>query len=93
MGESRFNGRTGEWIRWLGGMVVAGIVAYFTAMGAMQKQIAIIDTREQTRWEEVQRTLQRMEANYQRVLDEWSNGVDRRTGEPLPLQRSIEGRR
>lgn len=92
MGESRFNGRTGEWIRWLGGMVVAGIVAYLTAMGAMQKQIAIIDTREQTRWEEVQRTLTRMEANYQRVLEEWSNGVDRRTGEPLPLQRSIEGR-
>jgi hypothetical protein len=30
---------------------------------------------------------------FQRVLEEWARGIDRRTGEPLPLQSYIEQRR
>jgi hypothetical protein len=91
------NGRTGEMLRFVATLGIGGMVAYYTAQGAMQKQLAIIDTREQTRWEEVQRRLGTIEASTERseqmfrdVLQDWRRGVDRRTGEPLPLQRSIE---
>lgn len=93
-GVAGLNGKTGEMLRWIASLGIGGIVAYYTAQGAMQKQLAIIDTREQTRWEEVQRRLGSIEASTQRseqlfreVLQDWSRGVDRRTGEPLPLQR------
>jgi hypothetical protein len=97
MTAGAFNGRTGEWLRWLGGLALAALVAYYTAQGAMQKELAIIDTREQTRWIELQRRLEQIEGSTQRseemfrqVLQEWSRGIDRSTGEPLPLQHSID---
>lgn len=87
------NGKTGEWVRWLLVLAFAAISAHFTA----DRKIAVVDTREEARFAETQRSLariesamQRVEGQYQRVLEEWRDGVDRRTGEPLPLQRSLE---
>ena len=91
------NGRTGDVMRWCIGLAVAGIVSYFTAQGAMQQRLSVVETTERLHYEATQRDLQdikgslfRQEDRWQRVLDEWRNGVDRRTGEPLPLQRAIE---
>lgn len=90
------NGK-GELLRWAAGMALAAIVSYYTAINTLNVRVTTIDTREQTRFEEMQRTLSRIEATllrqedqYQRILDDWRNGVDRRTGEPLPLQRTVE---
>jgi hypothetical protein len=95
MHGSQANGRTGEWLRWLGGLALAALVSYYTAQGALNEKLAVIDTREQTRWEEVQRRLGAIEAStsrneelFREVLSDWSRGIDRRTGEPLPLQRA-----
>ena len=94
------NGKTGEVMRWVIGLVVAGLVSYFTAQGAMQQRLSVVETTERLHYEATQRDLQdiksllyRQEDRWQRVLEDWRNGVDRRTGEPLPLQQSIEGRR
>lgn len=95
MSEGR-NGKA-EWLRMGVVFAVSGIVAYFTAINTLNVRVTAIDTREQTRFEEMQRTLSRIEStllrqedHYQRVLDDWRNGIDRRTGEPLPLQRRLE---
>lgn len=97
MGTGSLNGNTGKLLQWLIGLGAAAIVSYFTAQGAMNEKLATIDTREQIRWEEVQRRLSTIEASTQRneqlfreVLADWSRGIDRRTGEPLPLQRVVE---
>ncbi len=96
-GVAGLNGKTGEMLRWIASLAIGGIVAYYTAQGAMQERLAVIDTREQTRWDEVQRRLGSIEASTQRnedlfrqVLQDWARGVDRKTGEPLPLQRQFD---
>lgn len=58
---SPLNGRTGEVVRWAIGIVLAGIVAYFTALGAMQAQIAVVIERERNHYEEIVRRLDRIE--------------------------------
>lgn len=93
MGESRFNGKTGEWLRFIGGIVFAGIVGYFTAQNATNERLVKIETR----WESVVSSLARIENRMderdreerQRFSD-WLNGVNRQTLEPLPLQKAIE---
>jgi hypothetical protein len=86
------NGNTAKLLQGLVGLGAAALVSYYTAQGAMQKQLAIVDTREQTRWEEVQRRLMSIEASTERseqmfreVVQDWRRGVDRVTGEPLPV--------
>jgi len=85
--------RSHDVLRWVIVLIGSVLAAYYTAQNETSRQLAIIDTREQTRWEEVQRRLsgiedstQRSEVMFQRVLSDWVRGVDRRTGEPLPLQ-------
>jgi hypothetical protein len=97
MADSRFNGKTGEMVRYLLGVVVAVLASYYAAQNAINERLAVVETREQTRFEQNQQTLQRIERSVERIesdtrrtLDEWSRGVDRRTLEPLPLQRYIE---
>lgn len=98
MAVTSIHSKPGEFLRYLIGLAIAGIVSYFTAVSAINERLAVVDTREQTRFEENQRTLariersvERMESDYRRTINEWANGIDRRTGEPLPLQRTIEG--
>lgn len=97
------NGKTGEVLRWVVGLVVTALVAYFTAQAKTGERLAVVETR----WEEMQRRMNaiengqagmiqsqaRIEELFRSVVKEWSTGVDRRTGEPLPLQRAIESGR
>lgn len=61
MTASPFNGKTGEYVRWIIGMALAGIVAYFTALGALQAQLAVVIERERNHYDEIIRRLDRIE--------------------------------
>lgn len=87
------NGKTGEVLRWAIGLAAAAVVAYFTAQGTTNERLAVLETK----WTFIQESLKEIKANqakqdadFQRTLREWVQGVDRRTGEPLPLQRAFE---
>jgi hypothetical protein len=95
--ESRFNGRTGEWLRTLMILAVAAVVAFFAArietndrIAETNKQIAEVNGRvnvsvatEISHFEEVQRSLLRIERFMERIE---ATGADRRTGEPYAVQ-------
>lgn len=95
-----FNGKTGEVLRFIGGALTAAFLAYF----AMRERITVLETQSVERWNNLAVTLAQLkagqdriedkqdatDAEFRRILQDWSRGVDRRTGEPLPLQRSIE---
>lgn len=88
------NGRTGEFLRWVIGLVLAGLVAYFTAIGSIRERVGNIDTREQSHFDEVQRTLIRMDMNQEQRFNELKQylqfivqtGADAKTGEPYRVQ-------
>lgn len=56
--ETKWNGRTGEYLRWLIGIGVAGLAAYVTAMGAIQVEVSAIKTRQDAQFSEVLRRLE-----------------------------------
>lgn len=63
MAEGRFNGRTGEYMRWAGGLILAGLVAYLTTVGTMQTEIEKVRTTEDAHFNEILRTLQEMKVD------------------------------
>ena len=79
------NGKTGEYVRYLIGMGIAALVAYFTAQGALQERVSKVETLEQSHFEEVQRSLQRIERFMERIE---ATGADAKTGEPYRVQGS-----
>ncbi len=88
------NGRTGELVRYLIGLGLAGMVAYFTAqiqtehrLTQTDGEVANIKTLEQAHFEEVQRSLIRIERFMERIE---ATGQDRSTGEPYSLQRQSQ---
>lgn len=83
------NGRTGDMMRWAISLALAGVVAYFTAQNAANQRLTVVET--DIRW--MRTTLDKLDGRLERVIDDWSTGVNRRTGEPLPLQQSIERER
>lgn len=97
MGPSQANGKTGELLRYVIGLALAAIVAYFSGQIATNKTIAdtnervsttnghvsVIESREQSHFEEVQRSLIRIERFMERIE---ATGADRRTGEPYAAQ-------
>lgn len=87
-----FNGKTGELVRYLIGMGVAALVAYYTAqmqiehrMTSTDGDVAVIKTLEQSHFEEVQRSLTRIERAIERIE---ATGADSKTGEPYRVQGS-----
>jgi hypothetical protein len=97
MGTGSLNGKTATLLQALAGAVIAGLVAYFTAQNTTNERLTKVETQSDERWLYVQSSLTRIENNQnvdrnelRRILQDWANGIDRRTGEPLPLQRSIE---
>ncbi len=67
-----------ETLRWLIGMALAALVAYFTSMNALEKeltevkattngQIAVMKATEESHFGEVQRSLERIEAELIRL--------------------------
>lgn len=63
MRESSLNGKTGEWIRYLGGLVLAAVIAYFTAMSTINQAIAEVRTTEDAHFSEVLRRLDIMQTD------------------------------
>jgi hypothetical protein len=87
------NGKTGEFLRWVIGIIGVMLVSYYTAQNSTNERLTKIETR----WESIRESLVRIESRLDRRDEEdrqryadWLNGIDRRTGEPLPLQRAIE---
>lgn len=78
--------------------VAASLIAtYFATQSqtetAFRERLVAVETR----WDEVIRRLNTIDAKFDQqneafrdVLRDWARGVDRRTGEPLPLQRDLE---
>lgn len=98
MGESRFNGKTGEYVRDALKLALAAVIAYFTALGAIQQRVAIVETRTETREVELQRRLSGIERQAEQTLEAVqaikeaiarieATGQDRATGEPYSIQR------
>ncbi len=86
-------------LRWVATMALGGLVAYFTAQGAMQERLSVVETTERLHYDATVRTLQeikdslyRQEDRWSRALDAAGRGVDRRTNEPVLLQDAIERR-
>ncbi len=84
------NGRTGEMVRWVAGLVLAGLIAYLTAQTQIEHRmtttdgnVAGIKTLEQAHFEEVQRSLVRIERAIERIE---ATGADAKTGEPYRVQ-------
>lgn len=53
----------GEWIRWGGGLLVAALVSYFTAMGAINSEIAALKATEDSHFSEVLRRLESLQVD------------------------------
>ncbi len=51
------NGRTGEYIRWAATLALGAVVAYFTAQGAVQVELAEMKARQESQFGEVLRRL------------------------------------
>ena len=51
----------GEVARWLLGLILAAVVSYFTAMGTLQSQLAVVTERETNHYLELIRRLDRIE--------------------------------
>lgn len=49
------NGKTGEVLRWLLGMVSAALIAYFTAQSAIEQRVTAVETRQSAQYEDLQR--------------------------------------
>lgn len=54
----RYNGKTGETIRFAIGLVVAALVAYYTTTSAIQIEISAIKTKQDSQFGEVIRRLE-----------------------------------
>lgn len=93
-GEHGMNGNTGAIVRSLIGAAIAAIVAYYTAQIQTENRLTTTDGQviairqlEDAHFQEVQRSLARIERAIERIE---ANGVDRRTGEPLSIQRQFD---
>jgi hypothetical protein len=53
----RINGKTGEYLRWVLGFVVAAFVAYFTAMNTINSEIARINATQESQFGEILRRI------------------------------------
>lgn len=61
---NRFNGKTGgEWARWIGSILLAAIVAYFTAQAKSEAQYAELRERQINNFNEVLRRLDLLQAD------------------------------
>lgn len=57
----QINGRTGDMVRWIMTIIIGGVVAYFTALGTLQAQLAVVVERERNHYDEIIRRLDRIE--------------------------------
>lgn len=62
-GDGSIGKAKGEWLRYLGGLVLAAMIAYFTTLSTMEKAIGKVDERENNHFAEVLRRLDAMQAD------------------------------
>lgn len=86
-------------MRWCIGLAAAALVSYFTAMQEADRRITKVETITAERWDfvkssmlEIRDELKSQRVEIRDIVREWARGVDRQTGEPLPLQRSIDNK-
>lgn len=61
------NGKLVELGKWVLTLVVTALVAYFTALGAIDQRVTRVETKEETHFQEVLRQLDRIEAELVRL--------------------------
>jgi hypothetical protein len=90
------NGKT-QFVIGIVTIVVSVLASYFTTQNSTNQRITVVETQGSERWNYVKSSLERIERNQdadrseiRRIVQDWRDGVNRRTGEPLPLQRSLE---
>jgi len=69
MSESRGNGKTGEYVRYALTLALAGLIAYFTAMSALNQAVAEVREREDNHFSEVLRRLDVLQADIRELRD------------------------
>lgn len=65
----KFNGRTGEYIRYAFGLILAGLIAYFTTMGTVNQAVAEVRERENNHFSEVLRRLDLLQTDVRELRD------------------------
>jgi hypothetical protein len=64
------NGKTGEFVRWMLGLALAAVVAYYTAIGAMSREIGEVKATEQSHFSEVLRRLDDLKSDVRDLRNE-----------------------
>lgn len=57
----------GEWARWSAGLAIAALVSYLTAIAAIQKEVAVVKTQEESHFAEVLRRLEVLQADVREI--------------------------
>ena len=102
-GTAAMTSKNSEWKKWAIGLVLAALTSYFTSRIESERRVTTVETTQKLQFEEMQRRMSgiesgisriesRIDNSFQRVLQEWANGVDKKTLEPLPYQTYIEQR-
>lgn len=68
-GDKTFNGRTGEYIRYVVGLILAGIIAYFTTIGTLNQAVTEVREREDNHFSEVLRRLDVLQGDIRELRD------------------------
>lgn len=61
------NGRTGELLRWVGGLAMSAIVAYFSAQASVTNRLTAVETTQRLQFEEIQRSLSDLKLDVREV--------------------------
>lgn len=61
------NGKLVEFGRWIVGLLVTALVAYFTALGAIEQRLTRVETKQESTEQEVLRRLDRIENKLDRI--------------------------
>lgn len=65
----RFNGRTGEYLRYVIGLALAALIAYFTTIGTLNQAVAQVREREDNHFSEVLRRLDILQQDIRELRD------------------------
>lgn len=69
MVEQRFNGKTGEYVRYVMGLILAGLIAYFTTISTLNQAVTEVREREDNHFSEVLRRLDVMQQDIRELRD------------------------
>lgn len=61
------NGLTGELVRWVVGLAMSAIVAYFSAQASVTNRLTAVETTQRLQFEEIQRSLSDLKLDVREV--------------------------